>query len=86
MRSGVGRASNPTGPTSQRAIGPDQLFSETRVLPADEGVVKKVIPLVVAENELIELHRLLIDDDAAAALEWIRRHLGGKILRLLEGG
>jgi hypothetical protein len=56
------------------------------VLPADEGVVKKVIPLVVAENELIELHRLLIDDDAAAALEWIRRHLGGKILRLLEGG
>jgi hypothetical protein len=82
----VGRSSNLTGPTSQRAVGPDQPFSEARVLPADEGVVKKVIPLVVAEYELIEIHRLLVDDDAAAALEWIRRHLGGKTLHLLEGG
>jgi hypothetical protein len=51
-------------------------------MPSD----KKAVSLVIAETELIELHRLLIDSDAEAALAWIRRHLGGKTLGLLEGG
>ena len=59
--------------------------SETRSELAEGVGVKKTTPLVVGEAEWIELHRLLIDD-ATAALEWIKRHLGSKTLRVLEGG
>jgi len=49
------------------------------------GEVKKAFPIVMDEGDLIEHHRLLIND-AEAAFEWIQRHPGGKTLRLLEGG
>ena len=86
MRSGVDRQIESKRDSTQEMPESVQPSSEPRTKLADGVGVKKATPLVVEEGEVIELHRLLIDNDARAALEWIRRHLGGKILRLLEGG
>ena len=86
MRSGVDRPTESEGHPTQETAESVQPSSKRRAASADIVGAKKAIPLVVEEAELIELHRLLIDDDATAALEWIRRHLGGKTLRPLEGG
>jgi len=48
--------------------------------------VKKAFSLVLDDTDVIELARILIDDDADAALEFIKRHLKGKARELLEGG
>ena len=48
--------------------------------------VKKAIALVLDDTDLIELARLLMDDDADAALAFVKRHLKGKARELLEGG
>lgn len=48
--------------------------------------MKKAINLVLDEAELIELMRILIDDDAEGALEWLKTHFQGKARELLEGG
>jgi hypothetical protein len=47
--------------------------------------MKKATTLVLQEEELLELLRIL-DDDAPAALEFLRRHLRAKAHQLLEGG
>ena len=52
----------------------------------DMVIHNKAIQIVLEEAEVIELHRVLIDGDEASALGWLRRHLGGVALRLLEGG
>ena len=46
----------------------------------------RAISLVLEDDELIELTRILIDDDAEAALDFLKRHLKGKAKELLEGG
>ena len=46
----------------------------------------KAISLVLEDAELIELTRILMDDDAEAALDFLKRHLKGKAKELLEGG
>jgi hypothetical protein len=86
MRSGVDRPMVSKGQSTQNMAESVRPSDETRAEFADGVGVKKATPLVVEEVELDELHRLLIDNDARAALEWIRRHLRGKTLRLLEGG
>ena len=48
--------------------------------------VKKAFSLVLDDTDVIELARILIDDDADAALDFIKRHLKGKARELLEGG
>lgn len=48
--------------------------------------MKKTLNLVVDETELIELMRILMDDDAVGALEWLKTHFKGKARELLEGG
>jgi len=48
--------------------------------------VKKAFSLVLDDTDLIELARLLMDDDADAALAFVKRHLKGKARELLEGG
>jgi len=48
--------------------------------------VKKALSLVLDDTDLIELARLLMDDDADAALAFVKRHLKGKARELLEGG
>ncbi len=46
----------------------------------------RAISLVLEDVELIELTRILMDDDAEAALDFLKRHLKGKAKELLEGG
>lgn len=46
----------------------------------------KALQLILEDRELIELARILMDDDAEAALAFLKRHLKGKAKDLLEGG
>ncbi len=48
--------------------------------------MKKATTLVLEEAELLELLRILDDDDGPAALASLREHLRAKAHRLLEGG
>ncbi len=48
--------------------------------------MKKAISLVVEDDELIELLRILLDDDAEGALAFLKTHFKGKARDLLEGG
>ena len=48
--------------------------------------VKKAMNLVLEEEEIIELMRIMLDDDADDALAWLKTHLKGKARGLLEGG
>lgn len=47
---------------------------------------KKALQLILEDAELIELARILMDDDAQGALAFLKRHLKGKAKELLEGG
>ncbi len=57
-------------------------------MPADRRglAVKKVINLALEDEEIVELLRILIDDDAEEALNFLRQHFKGKARELLEGG
>lgn len=48
--------------------------------------MKKAMNLVMEEQEVIELMRILMDEDAEAALAFLKRHFKGKARELLEGG
>ncbi len=48
--------------------------------------MKKALSLVVEDDELIELLRILLDDDAEGALAFLKMHFKGKARDLLEGG
>ena len=48
--------------------------------------MKKNINLLVEEQEIIDLARILMDDDAEAALLFLKKHMKGKVRDLLEGG
>ncbi len=47
---------------------------------------KKALSVVLEDTDLIELARILLDDDAEAALIFLKRHFKGKARELLEGG
>ena len=47
--------------------------------------MKKAISLVVEDDDLIELIRILLDDDADGALAFLKTHFKGKARDLLEG-
>jgi hypothetical protein len=47
---------------------------------------KRAMSLVLEEAELIELIRILMDDDAEGALGFLKVHFKGKARDLLEGG
>jgi len=49
-------------------------------------VARGAITLVLEDVELLELTRILMDDDAEAALGFVKRHLGARSKGLLEGG
>jgi len=44
------------------------------------------LSVVLDDADLIELARILMDDDAEAALVFLKRHFKGKSKELLEGG
>lgn len=48
--------------------------------------MKQVLSLVVEDDDLIELIRILLDDDAGGALAFLKTHFKGKARDLLEGG
>lgn len=48
--------------------------------------MKKALSLVLEEAEVIELMRILLDDDAEGALAFLKTHFKGKARELLEGG
>ena len=48
--------------------------------------MKKPVALVLEDEELIDLLRIMIDDDAEGALAFLKIHFKGKIRELLEGG
>ena len=48
--------------------------------------MKKAVQLVLEEQEVLELIRVLIDEDAEGALAFLQAHFKGKARALLEGG
>jgi len=48
--------------------------------------MNKSITLVLEEQDLIELIRVLLDEDADGALAFLKVHFKGKARELLEGG
>lgn len=48
--------------------------------------MKKGINLVFEDSQIVELMRILIDDDAEDALKFLKTHFKGKARELLEGG
>ena len=48
--------------------------------------MKKAVSLVMEDEDLIELIRILMDDDADSALAFLKTHIKGKARDLLEGG
>jgi hypothetical protein len=48
--------------------------------------MKKALTLVLDDENILELMRILMDDDEAAALAFLKEHFKGKARQLLEGG
>jgi hypothetical protein len=48
--------------------------------------VKKALTIVLEQADLIELMRIMMDDDADSALAFLKRHMRGRTRELLEGG
>lgn len=48
--------------------------------------MKKGVYLILDEEQIIELWRILLDDDAPAALDFLKAHFKGQIRKMLEGG
>ena len=48
--------------------------------------MKKTINLALDDEDIIELMRILLDEDPEGALEFLRKHFKGKARDLLEGG
>lgn len=48
--------------------------------------MKKPITLVLEDADIIELMRILMDEDAEGALIFLKQHLKGKLREALEGG
>lgn len=48
--------------------------------------MKKALSIVLEDQDIIELMRILMDDDAEGALAFLKQHFKGKARELLEGG
>lgn len=48
--------------------------------------MKKSLHLVLEDEDIIELMRILMDSDADGALAFLKQHFKGKARELLEGG
>jgi hypothetical protein len=48
--------------------------------------MKKGVNIVLEDREIVELIRILIDNDAEDALGFLQTHFKGKARELLEGG
>ncbi len=48
--------------------------------------MKKAVTLILDHEEIIELYRILLDEDPEGALAFLKTHLKGQVRNLLEGG
>lgn len=48
--------------------------------------MKKALHLVLEDEDILELARILMDDAAEGALAFLKVHFKGKARELLEGG
>ena len=48
--------------------------------------MKKAVNLVLEDADIIELMRILMDEDTEAALAFLKQHVKGKLREALEGG
>jgi hypothetical protein len=48
--------------------------------------MKKSVTIILEDRDLIELIRILLDEDAEGSLMFLKTHLKGKAAELLEGG
>jgi hypothetical protein len=48
--------------------------------------MKKALSIVLEDQDILELMRILMDDDADGALAFLKRHFKGTARDLLEGG
>ncbi len=48
--------------------------------------MKKCVNVVLDDRQIVELIRILIDEDAQDALKFLKLHFKGKARELLEGG
>ncbi len=48
--------------------------------------MKRSVTLAMEDADIIELMRILIDEDAEAALVFLKQHLKGKLREAIEGG
>ncbi len=48
--------------------------------------MKKALSIVLEDRDIIELMRIMIDDDASGALTFLKQYFKGKTRELLEGG
>ena len=55
-------------------------------IPEGRDANEERFQLVLDDEEIIELMRILMDDDAKAALVFLKTHFKGKARDLLEGG
>ena len=48
--------------------------------------MKKSLSVILDDQDLLELMRILMDDDPEGALAFLKQHFKGKARDLLEGG
>lgn len=48
--------------------------------------MKKGLTLILSDEELLDLCRIILDRDAEGALEFLSRHLKKPVQQALEGG
>ena len=48
--------------------------------------MKKAITLILEDADIIELIRILMDEDGEAALVFLKQHLKARLREALEGG
>lgn len=59
---------------------------QERIVQQDKSRMKKSLQLFLEEREVIELMRILLDEDAEGALTFLKDHFKGRARDLLEGG
>jgi hypothetical protein len=71
---------------NRSADGDQSLLISIYIPSIEEKKVKKSVHLILEEEEIIELVRILMDDDPEGALEFLKVQFRGKARDLLESG
>jgi len=70
----------------QETFGTEANTTQVGLSRGKEATMKKAITLSLDDADIIELMRILMDEDADAALAFLKQHLKGKLREALEGG